>query len=195
MKLYNFTRNAVGIIFKRLYKIKVYNKENVPKDGKIILCSNHISLLDPITVALSVDRQVHFMAKKELFKNKLFGAFLKKLGAFPVDRKKSDLTAIKKSLKLLKKDNVLGLFPEGTRVKNKDLDSVKPGVAMISLKSKAPIIPIYINSKYKKFKDVKVYIGKPIYFKEYEGKKLNLEDYKNLSKSVMETIYMLDTIN
>ncbi|MTI67790.1 MAG: 1-acyl-sn-glycerol-3-phosphate acyltransferase [Firmicutes bacterium] len=195
MKFYNFVRDAVGIIFKRLYKIKVFNKENVPKEGKIILCSNHISLLDPITVALAVDRQVFFMAKKELFKNKLFGAILKKLGAFPVNRKKSDLTAIKNSLKLLKKDNALGLFPEGTRVKNKDLDSVKPGVAMISLKSKAPIIPIYIDSKYKKFKDVKVYIGKPIYFKEYEGQKLNLEDYKKLSKSVMETIYMLDTIN
>lgn len=192
MSLYKFARNILTIIFKLIYRVNIYNIDNIPLKGNIIICSNHISNLDPITLAVSVPRQVHFMAKKELFKNKLLGRILKEVGAFPVDRQGTDLSAIKKSLKVLKDDNALGIFPEGTRVKKKEESKVKPGIAMISIKSKSPIIPIYIKSTYKLFTKIDVFIGSPIDLSNYKKSKLNIDEYKSLSNEVMDKIYKLN---
>lgn len=191
MSLYSFARGILYIIFKFLFRVKVIGAENIPQKGKIIICSNHVSLLDPITVAISVPRKIYFMAKKELFENKIFKKLLYNLGAFPVDRDGADLAAIKNSLRILKNENVLGIFPEGTRVDKENIDNAKPGVTMISIKGEAPIIPIYIDTRYKLFRQTKVIIGQSISLEEYYGKKLNIENYKDLSKQVMSTIYSL----
>jgi len=194
MSLYSFARGLLLVIFKLIYRIEVLGKENIPSKGKMIICSNHVSMLDPITVAISVPRRIYFMAKQELFQNKLFGSLLDKLGAFPVDRDGADLAAIRNSLKILKCENALGIFPEGTRIKNEDVDNAKPGIAMISIKGKAPIIPVYIDTQYKLFGKIRVIIGKPIITDEYYDQKLNMDNYKELSRQVMTTIYNLKKV-
>lgn len=191
MSLYGFLRGILLVIFRIIFRIEVTGIENIPIEGKIIVCSNHVSMLDPITVAISIPRRIYFMAKKELFEKKFFGSFLEKLGAFPVDRDGADLTAIRNSLKVLKGENVLGIFPEGTRNKMEDVDSAKPGIAMISIKGKAPIIPIYIDTQYKLFRKIRVIIGKQIITEEYYDQKLNMDDYREISRQVMTTIYNL----
>lgn len=191
MSLYSFLRAILSVIFKVLFRIDVIGIENFPAEGKVIICSNHVSMLDPITVAISVPRRIYFMAKKELFKNKVFGKFLERLGAFPVDREGADLAAVRNSLKILKYENVLGIFPEGTRIKKQDIDNAKPGIAMISIKGKAPIIPIYIDTQYKLFRKTKVIIGKQITTEEYYDQKLNMDSYNELSRQVMTIIYSL----
>ncbi len=191
MSLYSFLRAILSVIFKVLFRINVIGIENFPAEGKVIICSNHVSMLDPITVAISVPRRIYFMAKKELFKNKVFGKFLERLGAFPVDREGADLAAVRNSLKILKYENVLGIFPEGTRIKKQDIDNAKPGIAMISIKGKAPIIPIYIDTQYKLFRKTKVIIGKQITTEEYYDQKLNMDSYNELSRQVMTIIYSL----
>ncbi len=191
MSLYSFLRAILSVIFKIIFRINVIGIENLPAEGKVIICSNHVSMLDPITVAVSVPRRIYFMAKKELFKNKVFGKFLERLGAFPVDREGADLAAVRNSLKILKCENVLGIFPEGTRSKKEDIDNAKPGIAMISIKGKAPIAPVYIDTQYRLFRKTKVIIGKQITTEEYYDQKLSMDNYNELSRQVMTIIYSL----
>jgi 1-acyl-sn-glycerol-3-phosphate acyltransferase len=178
-------------IFKILYRIEVEGIDNIPKEGRAILCANHISNLDPIVLGIICPRPISFMAKKELFSNKLLSKLFYSLNAFPVDRQSSDISAIRKSLEVLRGERLLGIFPEGTRITNIDINSAKPGISMIGIKSKSPIIPIFIDSKYKLFSKIKVNVGKPIHLDSYYDKKLRTEDYKEISVNILKSIYSL----
>lgn len=129
-----------------------------------------------------------------MFKNKVLARIIYKLGAFPVDRDGSDISAIKSSLKILNAEKVLGIFPEGTRVAKMDLENAKPGIALISIKGKSPVVPVYIQSNYKPFHKIIVNIGKPIHLSEYFDKKLSTEEYKSISKRILNSIYSLNKI-
>ncbi len=191
MTFYNFVRGLVSIVFRVLFRIKIQGKENIPIKGRVVICSNHVSLLDPIIMAIAVPRQVFFMAKKELFSNGVLGPIIRKLGAFPVDREGADLLAIRNSLKILKNEQALGIFPEGTRIKDQDINNAKPGIAMMSIKGKSSIVPIHIDTQYKLFSEIKVTIGEIISLTDYFDEKLSIEDYTEISKRVMDDIYKL----
>ena len=191
MSFYNIVKNIVGLFFKIIYRFKVEGKENITKDGKLIICSNHIHNLDPLILSIIYPRQINWMAKKQLFENKILSKILYKLGAFPVDRDEADLSTIKKSLKILKEDNILGIFPEGTRVKEINLNNAKAGVSLISIKSQTPVLPIFIESNYKLFSTIKVYIGEPLDFSDLYGEKLNKEDYLIASQKILKSIYSI----
>jgi 1-acyl-sn-glycerol-3-phosphate acyltransferase len=188
---YRVARIIVSIIFRIIFRIEINGKENIPMEGPLVVCSNHISNLDPIILGIAFPRPIIFMAKKELFNNKLIAKLITGLGAFPVDRKGSDIAAIKTSFRVLKNEQVLGIFPEGTRVHEMDLDNVKPGIGLISIKNRSPVIPIFIDSNYKLFSKVVVNIGEPILFDEYHSRKLETEDYLEVSKEIMKSIYSL----
>lgn len=117
--MYRFLKIILYVVFKLLYRVEIVGIENIPKENNLIVAGNHKSNLDPVFVSVFFKRHIYWMAKKELFNNKLFGAFLKKLGAFPVAREEVDIKAIKTSLRHIKNGQVLGIFPEGTRVKKK----------------------------------------------------------------------------
>ncbi len=192
MKFYTFARGLVNIIFKFIYRINVHGKENIPMSEKLIVCSNHHHNLDPVIIGLIFPREVSFMAKKELFENKVLKFILTKMGAFPVDRKESDIKAIKNALRVLKEDGVLGIFPEGTRVEEFNLDNVKSGTALISIRSKSRILPLYVEGTFKFLSKINVYIGEPIDFSEYYDQKLDSETYSKLSKDVLKEIYTIN---
>lgn len=188
---YSIFSKMVGIYLKVFYKVKINGLHNIPKTGRLIICSNHRGLTDPLLLAAIIPRDLNYMAKKELFDNKLLGFFIRKLGAFPVDRESSGLTAIKTAIKVLKKDKVFAMFPQGTRTIDEGNEDVKPGIAMISIKGRSPIIPIHIDTQYEIFKDININIGKPIYFDEYFDRKISSDEYKTLSKQVLREIYKL----
>lgn len=188
---YNFAKGIVFIFQKLFFRIEIYGKENIPMSGRLILCSNHHSNWDPVTLAVFFPRQVHWMAKKELFKNKIFAKLLLSLGAFPIDREGNDLTAIKKSLRLLKEERVLGIFPEGTRVKYFNDNLIKSGLALISVKSKSPVLPVYTEGRYKLFSKIKIIIGQPIYIELEDNAKHSNEKYTEISKDIMKKVYEL----
>lgn len=189
--LYNIFCKLNYVLFKLFFKVKVNGLENIPKTGRAVICSNHIGNLDPVLIAAMIPRRLNYMGKKELFENKLFAFIIRNLGAFPVDRESGGLSAIKASIRLLKKEEVFAMFPEGTRTLKEDSENVKPGIAMISIKGKSPIIPIHIDSNYKIFKDIKINIGKPIYYDEYFDQKISTEKYKELSQYVLKEVYKL----
>ena len=170
---YRFIYFLIRIIATPLFRIRVHGIENIPKDEKYIICANHKSFLDPIFVALAINRQVHFIAKKELFEIPILKSILKKLNAIPAQRDGKDLSVLRDSIKLIKKGKILGIFPEGTRVKEIKRENIKDGAGYIALKSKTDILTIEIISSYKPFFKTNLYIKNLVKienFKEYKSK-------------------------
>lgn len=173
------------------FRVKRVGKNNIPKDGGAILAINHKSLFDPIMVGITSPRRLNFMAKAELFKNKLFGGLIKKLGAFPVHRGSGDVAALKTAFKILDADGTMLIFPEGGRVKNGERRKAKTGVAMIAQKKCVPVIPVYIDGNYRWMSKMTVTYGEAISFEEYKDKKLSGDEVQALADNVLEKIYSL----
>jgi len=167
---YSVCTSLYYVFSQIVHPVRVIGRENMPESGKAILCANHQSLQDPLVLATYVKRRMHFMAKKELFQNKLFGKVLSALGAFPVARGQNDLGAIRTAFKLLAEDRALGIFPEGTRFSDGEMHEAKNGVAMIALRTGAKVIPAYIVGNYKPFKKMRIVIGKEVDLTDLGGK-------------------------
>ena len=183
----NFLHRIPLKIFNLFYPLKVVGKENIP-EGKAILCSNHFSLLDCGYVSIPYNKDIKFLAKKEIFKNKLFGALVKSFGAFPIDREKPELSTIMAVIKWLKEGHKLAIFPEGTRNKSgtNEIQEIKDGTMIFSLKSRAPIVPIIIHHKARFLRRNYMIIGKPFELDEFYGKKLTDEDVKRTNEILRE---------
>lgn len=190
---YKIVVSILKVLVFIVFDLKVHNAENINNtNGGLIACGNHKSMIDPVILAVSTKRQVHFMGKKELFENKIFGYLFKKLGAFPVDRHGVSMSAIKSSLAVLNDNEVLGIFPEGTRVKEYSDDNAKPGIALIANKAKANIIPFYIKGTYKFRGRLEIFFGEEKnYLENIEGK-ANTEIYTEIGKQILRDIYSLN---
>ena len=190
MKLtfYSFARSLVNSVLKPIYQIEVIGRENMPADGGVLLCSNHIDNLDPPVVGITAPRPVHFMAKEELFSVPVLGKIVPHLNAFPVKRGMSDREALRKGLGILKDGKVLGLFPEGTRSKTGEMGKGLAGAGFFALRSDAHVVPCAIIGPYKAFKKLKVVYGKPIDMVSIKEKKLNAEQTTDLIMSEIQEL-------
>ena len=177
----------VNLYLKIIHRWKVFGKKNVPKKGPLIVVSNHVSYLDPPIVGCAVNRHLYFMAKEELFQKKWFGFILRQIGTFPVKRGTPDKSAIRRSLKILKEGKVLCMFPEGTRMKGGKLGKAKPGVTLIALMSKSPILPVGIKHA-EEDKPLRVSVGEPFSLEEYHDRKLSREEKEEVGELIMEKI-------
>ncbi|KUK36744.1 MAG: 1-acyl-sn-glycerol-3-phosphate acyltransferase PlsC [Thermacetogenium phaeum] len=139
---YRLCRGLFRILFTCLCRWEIEGLQNVPEKGPVLIIANHISNWDPIVVGSALKRQVHFMAKKELFKIPVLSLIIKALGAFPVDRQRVDRAAIRRALELLENGKVVCIFPEGTRSKSGELLAPNSGAAYLALKSGAPVCPV-----------------------------------------------------
>lgn len=174
-----------------LFRVEVHNKPD-HLEGPLILCGNHQSEWDPVLLALQIKERVHFIGKKELFRTKIGAWFFGKLGVIPIDRKTSDMESIRASLNVLKEDKILGIFPEGTRVKEVSLDNLKEGVGFLAQRGKADILPAYIESTFKPFSRVKITFREVIPIEEFADVK-RAERNHAIALRVFESIYQ-DTI-
>ena len=171
MTFYDFAVSVVYGIFKPLYRVKVSGKDHIPKEGGVLLCSNHINNMDPIIVGMMAPRPVSFMAKEELWSVPILGKLLPHLNAFPVKRGMSDREALRKGLSILKEGKVLGLFPEGTRSKTGELGKGLAGAGFFALRTDAQVVPCAVIGPYKPFKPMKVVYGTPIDFSDLRERK------------------------
>ncbi len=184
---YEFARWVFGIVMKLFFNVKAEGLEKIPLSGPLVVCANHISWWDPCLVAYLVPRPVHFMAKKELFKNRLIAFFLRKLHAFPVNRDKPDIGAIRQGMTILKNGDVLGIFPEGTRQKTPDeLGQGHAGAALLAMKTEAPLMPIAIRGRYGFRKTIRVACGEPFSVARDTGRLS--DDLREGSQKVMTAI-------
>lgn len=191
----NRIRIIIRFIFKlialALYRVKVVGKENLPQDGGALICPNHIHPLDSAVVIATAKRKINVLAKEELFKTKIAKWLAGIFGIYPIKRETADMSAIKLSLKLLRKEELLMIFPEGTR--NGMAKGVKPknGAVILAVKSGKPIIPVGVQGNFKLFKKVKINIGRPIDYSEYKGKTSDKELMDRLTENLMNEIVIL----
>ncbi|MFL1672295.1 lysophospholipid acyltransferase family protein [Paenibacillus thiaminolyticus] len=158
---YTMIRALLRLIYRVLFRLEASGREHVPKEGGVVLCSNHISLLDPPAIGILLKRRIRFMAKAELFNIPVLGAAIKALGAFPVKRGGVGKETIRTAFQLLQDGDIMGIFPEGTR--NTDQSTAaKKGAAMIALRSGAAVVPVAIIGSYKLFRKTRVVYGPPI---------------------------------
>lgn len=175
--------------------LRVEGLENLPKDQPVLLCANHSSAVDPILLicAMRQDFPLRIMAKKQLMKIPVVGAFLRAIGVFGVDRGNSDIAAVKTSIQSLRDGWNLLVFPEGTRVKEPGSVDVKGGVGMMAIRSGVPLVPVFIGRDKRLFHRVSIIIGKP-YDPVYTGRKGTAEDYQSNAEEIMRRAYALGGI-
>lgn len=193
MKFYKVVVFCLTGLIRTVFRMKIEGRENMPEDGACFVCCNHLSNWDPVLLAISVKRPVHFMAKKEVFEIPVLKSLVTLLGAFPVDRETADITAIKTALNHIKHGNALGIFPQGTRCAGQPPETlpIKSGTGMMVYKTQSDVVPVSIYTKGYKisfFKRVCVKIGKPIKFEEYNAGDKSPEEYQRISDIIFERI-------
>lgn len=132
------------------FKLNCIGRENIPKEKRrLIVACNHVSFADPAVIISFFPYSIHFIAKSELFENPVTAFFLSNLNAFPVRRGLSDRSAIKYACDILNQDKILGIFPEGRRVRSAIPEKAKKGVAFIAKRTGADVLPacLYIDPK------------------------------------------------
>ncbi|MDR0325604.1 MAG: 1-acyl-sn-glycerol-3-phosphate acyltransferase [Oscillospiraceae bacterium] len=190
---YKFAHVVVGAIYRLLYRFRVTGREHVPEGGALV-CVNHSSMADPVIIALALKRKdrPRFMAKMELFK--IFGLkqLITALGAYPVERGVSDMSAIRKTLDILKSKNKVLIFPQGSRIINDaEAAAMKNGAAMLAFRSGAPLLPVYLSVGRKVFiNKIQVAFGKPFLAEKQPGGKSS-EQYAELAERLRREIYAL----
>ena len=139
---------------------QVRGRENIPDQGPLLVISNHLSLADPPLLNIVFNRQVRYMAKKNLFIIKPVGNFMRGLGAFPVHRGRPDMKAFRQAEQILSQGLALIVFPEGTRSRSGQLRQAFPGPALIAIRSGAPILPIGITGT-EKLERISTFLSRP----------------------------------
>lgn len=188
MSLYEFLLGICSFLLRILYRIEVEGEPSLERDKAYIIAANHISYLDPIVVAMVFsDYRVHFLGKKELFKGKFLSKLFSSIGVIPVDRSKNDITAVKNVMRLLKNNKILGIFPQGTRIRKEEEDRSKAGLGMFAIKTGTDIVPVTVQSTYKPFSKVKVIVH-DLYRVNEEYKEQGAQAYLQVSHEVMNII-------
>ncbi len=171
-RLYRIVRGVLAIVVKPMLRITYIGRDNIPKEGPYIFLSNHYSNWDPITMAITNHKcPMHFLAKAELYENKILSFIGSRAGVIPIKRNEVDLKAMRACNKVLKEGHVLAIFPEGTRFHGsqdgKVLGEAQSGTSLFALKNHVPIVPMRIRGKYRLFGKIEVHIGEPFELTAY----------------------------
>ena len=174
-------------LFNIFYPYKIHGKENIPEGSAVMVC-NHFRGIDCGFVADAYHTDIYFLAKKEIFKNKLFGKIVKSFGAIPIDREKPDLKSLMQAITVLKQGHKLVVFPEGSRNKSgtDQLQEIKSGSGVFAVKAKCPIVPMMLLKKPRFLRRTHLIIGKPFELTEYYGKKLTDQDTADIDKIIYD---------
>jgi len=193
-----FAHLCLTPIAKILLGLKTYGYEHIPA-GPVIFASNHISLLDPPVLGCAVKREVYFVAKAELFEIRRFFTWLISYFNAISIRRERDFKALKRVLAILKRKGSVVIFPEGTRSLIGELLPFQPGVGLVALKSRVPVVPVYIKNSdatiidmILRRKPLKVFFSRPIIPNGYP---VTREGYSRFTKLLREKVLSLQDEN
>lgn len=180
-----------------LFRPRISGRENIPRQGGFILASNHVSYYDPNLVGCWQPREVYFFAKKELFRNRLFGAMLRATNTLPVSRGVVDRQALGRAIEAIKNGYGLTMFPEGTRSTTDQFLPPKPGIGIIAINAGCPIIPTYIHGTnslsdcFRRRDRMSISYGQPLSADWVRSLPPEKESYLEIARTVMERISQL----
>ncbi len=193
MIVYKIARAIFKFYFHVFNRLIIKGREHEVLEGPVIVFGNHYSNLDVFLMTIALKRQIRFMGKHTLFQTPVVGPLARAYGAFPVDRTRVDLSATKTALRILKNGEVLGIFPEGTRIKGDKISDPKGGIAMFAWKTKSPVLPIHVEyrRRFHFLNHIQLTIGEPIPASELGIEKGTPEEYKAASQRLIDKVYSL----
>lgn len=200
-RVYGVCHYAIRVFFDILFRGEVIGTGNLPRSGGFLLAANHASFLDPPLIGCHVPQQIAYFARKTLWKPGIAAWWLDEVGTIPVDRDGGqDISAIKRVLKAIQQGRALILFPEGTRTPDGNLQSAKPGVGFIAIKTQVPVVPVRIFGSFEALgkggglhvgTPVSVVFGQPIPPSVYDDPKAGKERSQRASERIMAEIAKL----
>lgn len=198
--LYTFLKPIAVALMRLFFRLEARGREHVPREGALLLVSNHVSVLDPPLVGGAAPRKLYFLAKEELFRIPIFGRLIHAVNARPVRRDGSDSRALKSTLRLLGEGKAILIFPEGTRGRGDGrLGEGKPGAGMLAVMSGAAVVPVYVSGTDRALPrgatlprpaKVRVRFGPPLHFKAGRDDRRK-EQYREASAEMMRAIAQL----
>jgi 1-acyl-sn-glycerol-3-phosphate acyltransferase len=189
--IYRILRVVARVFFGVVFRLQVSGLENIPRQGPVVICSNHISNWDPPLLGTPLPRKIHYMAKEELFRIPGLAWLITALGAFPVKRGGVSKESIRVALRLLEEGHMLGIFPQGTRGETGGMG--KKGAASLAIRTNAIVIPTAIIGEYRLFRRMKIVFGEPIDLDEYKNG--TSESLEKATDRIMEGIRKLISAN
>lgn len=189
--LYIFVKYIIGPFVLLFWRPRVINRKGLDIKGPAIFVINHLSMVDPVLVAFLSLRNIHFMAKQELFNSVLSRWFFKALFAFPINRKTADLVSLRNALQVLKNGKVFGIFPEGKRSVTYELDEFESGASFLALRSGAPMVPVYIHPSSYRTQRPKLIVGDPVYAEDTVGSLPRAEQLTALTSALESRFWEL----
>jgi 1-acyl-sn-glycerol-3-phosphate acyltransferase len=148
---FRLAQGLCRVVMSAVFDLKVYGADTFPRAGGVLLVANHQSMLDPVLLGVAVPRALSYMAKSELFKNPLFGALIRKCGAFPVRQTGSAAGAIKETIERLQEGRALTIYAEGSRTPHGQVMPFEKGTALVVRKAKVPVVPVAIHGSFEAF--------------------------------------------
>ncbi len=145
---YKLSQYPAQVVFASFFGVRTYGRENVPATGPVLLASNHQSYIDPVLCGVGLQRELDYMARASLFRNRLFGKYITALNAFAVNRDQADVKAIKEIINRLKNNRAVVLFPEATRTVDGRIRPIKSGIELIARRSQATVVPVVIDGAF-----------------------------------------------
>lgn len=150
--LYRMAYLVLGVLWRWCYRMRAVGVENFPRTGPVVVACNHKAMADPFLLGINAPRQIHYMAKAELYKFKPLAWAMDKFGTFPVSRGEADRSAIKRGLEILEENEVLGLFPEGHCHKAPGLGPLRSGISLFSLREGVVTVPAIMRGTERTFR-------------------------------------------
>jgi 1-acyl-sn-glycerol-3-phosphate acyltransferase len=179
--IWKFVQTTARILATVLFDSKVYGRGNIPRRGGVLIVSNHQSYLDPVLMAVKLDRPLNYIAKSELFEGRWSSWILRTLNAFPVRQGAGDISAVKETIHRLQEGHLLNIYPEGQRTETGEIGELQKGVALIIRRAKVPIIPAAIVGSFEAWpiqrrwlqaSPVKIKFGRPIELADMDSKEM-----------------------
>ena len=186
--LYEVARVFAVITFHTVMPVRFHHRERLEQDPPYVLIANHRHALDPLAMAMGIrKKQIVFLAKKELGKTPFLRNLMTRLHCILVDRHNIDMEAMRACMKAVKMKKILLIFPEGTRHHEGQMEQIENGTALIAMRTKAPIIPIYLDRKLSFFKVTNLYVGEPIPYDDLLADGINAVTCEQMNERMRET--------
>lgn len=191
--LYTLARIIFGFLFHTIFPLRFHNAQIVEEmQPPYIIMANHRSFADPMALAIKVKKyEIRFIGKRELAKGKLKNWLFSGLHMIMVSRHATDMAAMRQCMQTLKEGHILGIFPEGTRHQPEMMQEVESGTAIIALRARVPLLPVYIDGKIRPFHITHIYYGKPMELDDLYAQGVNNDTAHQLCQRIHDVFYAM----